>query len=133
MQGEPTGLEGRSEELEKMDVVEDVDSKNKVDHRKKELVLQSRRINEFPHMPPHVGNVLKEKWKQDLQDIEQSRSDLLPEHHKTQRRSQKLQSTQDRTKQCKKNLGKWAEDTEPLRNVITDADAKMEDYGPKST
>ena len=62
--------------------------------------------------------VLKEKWHQELQDIEQRRSDLLPGHGRMQKRSQKLQSLHDKKKQCQKNLSKWAEDNERLRNVI---------------
>ena len=33
--------------------------------------------------------VLKGKWQQDLQDVEQRRNDLLSEHQKMQNRSQK--------------------------------------------
>ena len=42
-----------------------------------------------------------------------------------------MQSQQHRKKQCKKHLGKWAEDNERLRNVIEDSQAKMEDNGQK--
>ena len=44
-------------------------------------------------------------------------------------RSQKLQSLQDNKKQCQKNLGKWAEDSERLRNEIEDRHAKTEVLG----
>ena len=40
--------------------------------------------------------VFQEKWQQELQDIEQRRHDLLPEHQKLQKRFQNLQSLQDR-------------------------------------
>ena len=46
-----------------------------------------------------------------------------------QKRSHKLQSLQDRKKQCRTNLDKWAEDNERLRNLIEDSQEKMEDNG----
>ena len=129
-QGEPAGEEGRSEETEKMEVDEEVDSKKNLAQRKKELVKQLlRKIDEFTDMPRNVGDMLKEKWQQELQDIEQRRNDLLPEHQKTQKRSQKLQSLQDGKKQCQINLGKCVEEDEHLRSVIEDSHAKMEDNG----
>ena len=47
-----------------------------------------------------VGDLLKEKWQQELQDIEQRRNDLLPEHQQTQKRSQKLQSLKKKQKEA---------------------------------
>ena len=61
MQGELTGAEGRSEKDEKMEVGEEVDSKKKLDQRKKELVVQLRRIDEFQDMSQKVGDVPEEK------------------------------------------------------------------------
>ena len=61
VQGELTGAEGRSEKDEKMEVGEEVDSKKKLDQRKKELVVQLRRIDEFQDMSQKVGDVPEEK------------------------------------------------------------------------
>ena len=38
----------------------------------------------------------KEMWKEELQEIESKRTELLPEHQKMQKRSQKLESLQDK-------------------------------------
>ena len=119
-------------EGEKMEVDGEVDSKKKLDQRKKELVKQVRKIDEFTCNPRNVVGEQKEKGRQELQDIEHRRNGFLPEHQKMQKRSQKLQSLQDRKKQCQKNLGKRAEDDEDLRSVIEDSHAHMQDNGPKS-
>ena len=38
----------------------------------------------------------KEEWQQERGHIEQRRSDMLPDHEKTQKMYQKLQSLQDK-------------------------------------
>ena len=48
----------------------------------KELQKQLRDIEKFTDVPQEVGDVLKEKWQQELQDKEHRRNDLLPEHQK---------------------------------------------------
>ena len=101
------------------------------DQRKKELAKQLRKLGEFTDMPQNVDHEQKEKWRQELQDIEQRRNDLMPEHQQIQKRSQKLQSLQDRKNQCQKNMGKWAEENEDLRSVIDDSHGKMEVNGQK--
>ena len=45
-----------------------------------------------------------------------------------QKRSQKLHSVEDK---CRKNLGKWAEDKERLRNVTGESHAQIEDNSQK--
>ena len=118
---------GEERTVEEVD--EEVDSKKKLDQRKKELLRQLRKLDKFTDVPRNVGDVLKEKWQQELEDIEPRRTDLLPEHQKRQKRSQKLQSLQDSKKQCQNNLGKRAEEHKHLRTVIEDAHAKMESSG----
>ena len=66
----------------------------------------------------------KKSGDRNLQDIEQRRNDLLPEHQMMQKRSQKLQSLQDKKQQCQKNAGTWAEEHGQLRTVIENSNAK---------
>ena len=49
----------------------------------------------------------KESWKEELQEIERKRTELLPEHQKLQKRSQKVQRLQDThvKKECKCSVG----------------------------
>ena len=64
--GEPAGEEGRFEEHAKMEVDEEVDSMKKVDQRKKVDQKYYWEIDGRPDMPKSVGDVLKEKWQQEL-------------------------------------------------------------------
>ena len=79
-QGEPASDGGSFQEIVKMEVEEEVDIKNELDQRKKELQKQLRRITDFPVVPQDLQDVLNEKMQQELQDVEQRRNDLLPEH-----------------------------------------------------
>ena len=129
-QGEPVGAEGQSEDDGKMEVGEEVDSKEKLEQRKKELLKQLRNINEGLDMPQATQETLREKWQQELQDIEQRRNDLLPEHQQMQMRSPKLQSLHyQKKKQCQKDLGNWAGDSERIRNEIEESHAQIEELG----
>ena len=47
-------------------------------------------------MEPIVWESQKEKWKNQLQEVDRKRTELLPDHQKMQKRSQKLQSLQDK-------------------------------------
>ena len=79
-----------------MEVEGDTDCKKKLDEQKKSLQKQLRDIEKFTDMEPMVRDRQKEKWKCQLQEIERKRTELLPEHQKMQKRSQKLQSLQDK-------------------------------------
>ena len=54
-----------------------------MDEQKKSLQRQLREIEKF-------ANRQKEVWKEELEEIERKRTELLPEHQKTQKKSQKL-------------------------------------------
>ena len=80
VQFEEAGKEGRFEEEGMMEVDEDVDSKKKLDQRKKELQKQLRDVQRSTDTPQDMQDMLKEKWQHELQDIERRRNDVLPEH-----------------------------------------------------
>ena len=69
----------------------------------------------------------KEKWKGDLQEIEQKRNELLPGHQRTQKRSQKL----------KKNYLKDAcacdEEMVKVRDEINEREARILELAQKSS
>ena len=71
MQFVGAGEEGKPEEVGKLEVDEEVDSKKKLDQREKELQKQLWKIDEFPDGSRGVVDEYKEKWQQELQDIEQ--------------------------------------------------------------
>ena len=89
-QGEPTRRESGLKEDCQMEVEEAKDCKKNWMSRRK----VHRNICDT------LRNLLrdsqKEKWKGQLQEIEMKRTELLPEHQKKQKRSQKLQRLQDK-------------------------------------
>ena len=80
------GAKGMFEEDGKMEVDEEVDSKKKLDQRKKVVQQQVRDIEKFTDVPQDTQDVLKEKWQQALQDIEQRRNDFCRELNEYQKR-----------------------------------------------
>ena len=111
------GEEGKPEEVGKLEVDEEVDSKKKLDQREKELQKQFRKIDEFPDRSRGVVDQYKEKWQQELQDIEQ-RMICRCSIKKCRKRSQKLQCLQDRKNQCQKDMTTWVGDREKAKNEI---------------
>ena len=79
-----------------MEVDAEGESKKQLEERKKRLQRQVRDIQKFTDMDTLLLEGQKERWQQELQEIEQKRNDLLPEHQKMQKRSQKLHSLQDK-------------------------------------
>ena len=75
MQSEHARGEGGFEEDWKMEVDEEVERKKKFDEQRKRLQKQLRKIEEFTDMDPVCLEGQKEKWQQDLQEIEQQRND----------------------------------------------------------
>ena len=59
--------------------------------------LDERDNDTFANMDPVFREQQKEVWKKELEEIERKRTELLPEH-KTQNKSQKLQSLRDKQK-----------------------------------
>ena len=68
-----------------MEVEEETDCKKKLDEQKKSIQLQLRDIEKFASMDPVFRDRLKEIRKEDLQEIERKRTELLPERQKMQK------------------------------------------------
>ena len=86
-----------------------------MDEQKKSLQRQLREVEKLPNMVPALRDKQKEAWKEELEEIERERTELLPEQQKMQRRSQKLRSlrekqrnhlktARDSEKKCKRSL-----------------------------
>ena len=71
--------------------------------KRKSLQRQLLDIEKFANMDPVFRDRQKEKWKEELQEIESKRTELLPEHQKMQKSSQKLKSMQDKKRKCFKD------------------------------
>ena len=74
-----------------MEVDEEVDSKKKLDERKKKSCKNCCQTSTSPtDMEQRVVDEQKEKWQQELQDVEEKRIDVLLEHRRMQKRAQKV-------------------------------------------
>ena len=66
-----------------MEVDEEV-AKKKLDGQRKRLQKQLQEFEKFLDMDHMFREVQKEKWKEDLQEIEEKRNELLPQRQKMQ-------------------------------------------------
>ena len=86
-QGAPTLRGSGLEEDCKMEVEVETDCKKKLNEHKKSLQRQLRDTEKFSSMDPVLSR--EEISEEELQEIERRRTELLPEHQKMQKRSQK--------------------------------------------
>ena len=101
-QGVPGDLMRRESGLEEdwnMEVDEEVDNRKKLDEQRKRLQKEFGGSDKFSDMDQMFRDGQDEKWKEELQEIEKKRSELLLEHQKMQKRSQKTQSLQKKKKE----------------------------------
>ena len=83
MQFEEASEEVKIEKDGRMEVGgEMMDIKKKLDQRKRETVKQMRRIDDVTDLSQDFVDERKDMWRQELQQIEQRRNDLTPEHQK---------------------------------------------------
>ena len=68
----------------------------------------------------------KERWKEELQEIDRKRTEILPEQEKMQKRSQKLQSQQDKKRNHLKDVYACEEEMQMLCKEIEERKALFE-------
>ena len=105
-----------------------MDSSTKLYGWKKRLQKQMRDVEKLTAIQQNVVDEQKERCRQELQEIEQDRNDLLPEHEKTQKKSQKLQSLQDKKKQRQRDAG----DMEKVRDEIAEREVLHQELMQKA-
>ena len=66
----------------------------------KAIFTRMRKIGEVTHLPQVFMEERKDMWRQESQQNEQKRHDLLPEHWKMQKMSQELQIFTRQKLQC---------------------------------
>ena len=69
-----------------MEVGDEVESEKKLDEQRKRLQRQLREIERFTDVQQEVQSCIKRILQQQLQELEQRRNDLLPEHQRVQKR-----------------------------------------------
>ena len=90
-----------------MEVEDEVESRKKLDEQRKRLQVQLREVERFTDAPKEIQSSLKGILQQQLQEVEQRRNDLLPEHQRAQKKSQKIQSIQDKKDEHAKGDRVW--------------------------
>ena len=134
VQFEETSEVVRPDEDCMMEVDSEADSREKLDQRKSEIEKQLRKIEEFTDLDEGFVESWKKQWQQELLQIEQRRNDLLSEHEKIQKKSQKLQSLQDKLLQCRKIRRNLVRTTVQVRMEIEENCKKnWRTFGKRST
>ena len=78
-------------------------------------------------------NGQKEKWKEELLEIEKKRNELLPEHQKMQKTSQKMQSLQDEKRNFLKDACACDEEMRKVREEVNEREARFLELAEKSS
>ena len=97
-----------------MKVEEETDCKKKLDEQKNSLQRLLRDIEKFANMDLVFRDRQKEKWKEELQEIERKKK----KHKKMQKRSQKMQSLQDKKKKYLKDGADCEEEMRMIHGKI---------------
>ena len=116
-----------------MEVEEEVENKEKLDEQRRRLQKQVRETEKFTDMDQMFRDSQKEKWKEMLLEIEEKRNELLPEHQRMQKRSQKMQSIQDRKRNLLEEAGACEEEMRKVRDEINEREARYLQQSNKST
>ena len=100
------GESGMEEEWEMdMDVEDEIESRKKLDEQKRKLQKELREIDkQLWCLAKEVQESLKSNLQQQLQEMEQRRRNLMPEHQKVQKISQKYKAFRTKEEMCKKKV-----------------------------
>ena len=100
-------------------VVEDeAESRKKLDDQKKKIQKELRDIEKFSSVPKELQESIKSNLQQQLQEVEQRRHDLMPEHQKVQKRQQKTQSIQDKRRNMQEESAAGQQEMQSIREEI---------------
>ena len=103
-----------------------MDHKKKLDEQKKSLQKQLGDTEKLTDMELVLRDSQKEKWKGQLQETERKRTELLREHKKMQKRSQKLQSLRDKQRNHLVNAPDGEEEMQKLSAEMEERKALYE-------
>ena len=113
--------------------IDEIENKKKLDEQRRRLQMQIREIERFTDVDQMFWDNPKEKWKERLWEIEEKRNELLPEHHKMQKRFQKMQSVKDKKRNLLREAGTCEEEMRKVREEINEREARYLQLSNKST
>ena len=109
---------------EDMDTENETESRKSLDELKKKLQKELRNVDRLSLISKEAQESIKESLHHQLQGVEKRRHDLMPEHQKVQKRSQTIQSIQDKRRNLQKDSIAGEEEMrklqEELRQMWTD-------------
>ena len=79
-------------------------SRKKLDEHMKKLQKELRDIEKFSCIPKEFQDSLESNLQQQLQEVEQRRHDLMPEHQKVQKRSQNTKTSWTKEEICSETV-----------------------------
>ena len=115
-----------------MDIEDEAGSRKLLDEHKRKLQKELRDIDKFSYVPKEFQESLKSNLQQQLQEVEQRRHDLIPEHKKEQKRSQKMQSIQDKRRNLQKGSTAAEEESGSFRRSSSKKSSVSLSYRIKS-
>ena len=81
-----------------MEVEDETESHKKLDEQKKKLQKELRDIDRLSFVSKQMQESIKESLQHQLQEVEKRRHDLMPEHQKAPKKSQKYTASRTREK-----------------------------------
>ena len=81
-----------------MEVEDATEIRKKLDELEKKLQKELRDVDRLSFVSKEVPESIKESLQHQLQEVEKRSHDLMPEQQKAQKKSQKIQSIQDKRK-----------------------------------
>ena len=87
-----------------MEVEDEAESRKKLDEPRKKMQKELREVHRLSFVSKEMQESIKESLQNWLQDVEKRRKDLMPEHQKVRKRSQKIQSTWTEEEICRKKV-----------------------------
>ena len=87
-----------------MEVEDEVESRRKLDEPRKKLQMELRDVDRLSFVSKEMQESIMESLQHQMQEVEKRRHDLMPEHQKFQKMSQKIQSIQDKRKHMQKKM-----------------------------
>ena len=85
-----------------MGVEDDAECRRKLDEQRKKMQRELQEVGRLSFASKELQENLVESLQHQLQELEKRRNDLMPEHQRVNKRSQKIQSIQDKRKTCRK-------------------------------
>ena len=83
---------------EYMDAEDKAESRKKLDEQKKKQQKEPRDVEILSLISKEAQESIKESLQHQLQEVEKREHDLMPEHQKVQKKSQKIQRLHDKRK-----------------------------------